>query len=575
VRAAALLRVSTERQVRKHQDDEETLPAQREAVRKFCQSRGWDLVQEYAEEGVSAWSHDSSERAVLQEVLAHAKEGKFDVLVIFKYDRLSRVSLEYPMLLWSLAKVGVRVWSVADDGSGRELSIDGQMDKLLRFVEGWQAETESYNTSIRVSARMRQMAERGLWTGGRPPYGFHLKNGGRQKSGEAMSLEIDEAEAEVVRLIFHLYLDEELGSTTIARHLNAMGYRLRSGKPWDDTRVRQVLKNPTVCGRPPYGRHYRDPRTHRRRRRPQGSPDILIPKEPVAEWVIVPWERFEAAQRRMQAWNPKRLYPEAERRRTKADTSPLLLTGLARCGYCQGPLTAGYAMPVKMVGGKRVQYRYPRYQDRNQAGGVPCQGQFSYSVGRLDATVLTAVRQVLESLDGREAYAFLRQRVAQGAFAHTQRLEVLRRREAAARKLVEEWTKRLDAYLLRPASSLYDEAFLAERLREAQKELAEVRHERERLERQGGSLEQRLRQLDEFLAAAPSFWQQFLQADQAFRKRLLRKLLRQVVVYRDRVDLYWRVDIGAILRHDPGAVLEWHERRPWEPNWREAAKSLG
>jgi DNA invertase Pin-like site-specific DNA recombinase len=497
------------------------------------------------------------------------------VLIVFKYDRLSRLSLEYPALLHYLRRLGIRTWTVADDGSGRELTIESPMDKLLRFVEGWQAEMESTNTSIRVSAKMRQMAEQGLWTGGRPPYGFRLKGGGRTRTGDRLSLEIDETEAEVVRTIFHLYLQEELGSTAIARRLNAAGQRLRNGKEWHDTAVRDIIKNPTVAGRPAYGRHYRDKTTGTWRHRPAGSPEIVIPSATIAEWEIIPWASWCAAQERMAAWRPRRPGEVEDRTRTKAETSPLLLTGLLRCHDCGGPLTAGYAAPVKTLkDGSKVRYRYPRYVDRNHYGGQTCPGQRTYSVRRLDQAVLHSVRTALEGLDQQHVYQRVRQRVVEGGFRHQQRTQLAERQVERAERLSQEWTVRLNQFLVNPDASPYSEEYLAARVREAEADLKQARAERDRLAREGAGLDQRLAALDRFQKVAPNFWRQFLRWDRVAQKRTLRHLLEKVVVSRSELVLHWRLDLAALVEEsdlDPG-VITWREAVDW-PMTRRAASS--
>ncbi|HWI61146.1 MAG TPA: recombinase family protein, partial [Symbiobacteriaceae bacterium] len=134
---AAIYRVSTERQVRR--DGEESLPVQRTAVRQFVAGRpGWTLVREYAEEGVSGFKRSAEERDVLQAALRDARAGQWQALVVFKADRLSRNAFEYPVVIDRFRRLGVVVWSVTEG----LLALDTQMDKFIRFLEGWQAETE-------------------------------------------------------------------------------------------------------------------------------------------------------------------------------------------------------------------------------------------------------------------------------------------------------------------------------------------------------------------------------------------------------------------------------------------------
>lgn len=98
----------------------------------------------------------------------------WQVLVVYKADRLSRNSFEYPVVLDRFSRIGCEVWSVKDAVGGKLLALDTRMDKFVRFLEGWQAETESKNTSIRVSEAMLQLAKQGKWSGGPTPYGYRL-----------------------------------------------------------------------------------------------------------------------------------------------------------------------------------------------------------------------------------------------------------------------------------------------------------------------------------------------------------------------------------------------------------------
>jgi len=567
-RVAALFRVSTARQAHKHRDDEETLPMQRAAVRQFVAARpGWELTQEFAEEGISAWSHSSTDRHILQAVLAEARSGTFDVLVIFKYDRLSRLSLEYPTLLHYLHRYGVAVWTVADDGTGRELAIESQTDKLLRFIEGWQAEMESVNTSVRVQAKMRQMAAAGRWTGGRPPYGFRLREPGAPNKASETQLVQDDAEAAVVRQIFHWYLLEELGSTTIARQLNAQGCRRRHGGEWQDTAVRDILKNPMMAGRPAYGRHYRQKETGKWRQRALDAAEVILAPQSNPAWEIVPWDTWCRAQTRMQAWRaPAYGDVEDRTRRSRADQSPRLLTGLLRCGVCGGPLTSGWSSPVKTLkDGTRVRYRYPRYIDRNPHGGQSCTNQRSFSVSRLDQAVAAAVRQLLETLSEAAVFSRVAERVRQGAFRDTERMKLAETRLKQSERLVQQWIARLNQFLLNPATSRYSEDFLAEQVAEARRAQREASAAFAEWERSHQDTVARERLLKEFQAQAPSLWKSFLAADTRQQKRYLRQLFDRIVVFPDHLELHWRVNPSILMGGGDAQseAVEWRETRPW------------
>ncbi|MEW5902679.1 MAG: recombinase family protein, partial [Acidobacteriota bacterium] len=220
---AVLYRVSTKKQAKRQRrllESDESLPVQAAVVKEFITRQAdWTVVKEYTEE-LSAFKFSKDDRDIIQQVIRDAMNGVFDILLVFKSDRLSRRAFEYPMILWTLQQSGVTVISVAD--GGKVLNMKDQPEKLMRFVEGWQSETESVNTSIRVKEVMQRLAEKGIWSGGRPPYGYKLSE---RKTGPA--LEIYEPEAAVIREMVRLYLEENLGSKRIATALNEKGIYTR------------------------------------------------------------------------------------------------------------------------------------------------------------------------------------------------------------------------------------------------------------------------------------------------------------------------------------------------------------
>ena len=133
-RAAFLLRVSDRKQLEKYEDD---IPTQRATNAEYIRKKGWVFVKEYEEPAVSAYKVSKDDRTVLKEALKDAKLGKYDILVVFHYTRLSRISEEYIVILNEFYKYGVRVFSATED---KELEVGDHNLKLLRFIEGWQSQ---------------------------------------------------------------------------------------------------------------------------------------------------------------------------------------------------------------------------------------------------------------------------------------------------------------------------------------------------------------------------------------------------------------------------------------------------
>ncbi|WP_294856593.1 recombinase family protein [uncultured Oscillibacter sp.] len=93
-RVCCLYRVSTVGQVEK--DD---IPMQKQCCREFSEQQGWEIVNEFSEKGVSGFKVSAKDRDAVQEIQREAVAGKFDVLLVFMFDRLGRRDDETPFVV--------------------------------------------------------------------------------------------------------------------------------------------------------------------------------------------------------------------------------------------------------------------------------------------------------------------------------------------------------------------------------------------------------------------------------------------------------------------------------------------
>ena len=240
-RVYTLYRVSTKGQVEK--DD---IPMQKEACRNFAESQGWEIVKEFSEKGVSGFKKSAKERDELQKIQQAAMEGKFDILLVFMFDRLGRRDDETPFIVEWFTKQGIEVWSV-NEGQQR---FDTHVDKLMNYIRYWQASGESLKTSVRTRTRLEQLTGEGHYTGGTVPYGYKRVRLGRvnKKNQEVCDLVIDEAEAEIVRLIFHKYVYEGYGAQKLSHYLYEQGVVGRNNKNIPNTSIVRMIKNKGYTG---------------------------------------------------------------------------------------------------------------------------------------------------------------------------------------------------------------------------------------------------------------------------------------------------------------------------------------
>ena len=102
-RVCCLYRVSTKGQVDKAEND---IPMQKKACHEFAESKGWTIIKEHAELGVSGFKVAAADRDELQGIKREAEKHEFDILLVFMFDRLGRKDNETPFVLkWFVEQV--------------------------------------------------------------------------------------------------------------------------------------------------------------------------------------------------------------------------------------------------------------------------------------------------------------------------------------------------------------------------------------------------------------------------------------------------------------------------------------
>ena len=133
-RVYCLYRVSDRGQVEKND-----IPMQRIACQTFAQERGWEILREFSEKGVSGYKLTMQQRDAVMEIREDAMAGKFDILLVYMFDRIGRRDDETPFVVEWLVRNGISGWSVCEG----EQRFDIHVDKLTNYIRYWQAAVES------------------------------------------------------------------------------------------------------------------------------------------------------------------------------------------------------------------------------------------------------------------------------------------------------------------------------------------------------------------------------------------------------------------------------------------------
>ena len=245
-RVLCLYRVSSTKQLYHDANDEADIPMQRVRCREFAESKGWTIVCELQEEGISGHKVRAENRDKVQMIKDYANKRKFDILLVFMFDRIGRIADETPFVVEWLISHGIRVWA-SEEGEQR---IETHTDRLLNYIRFWQADGESQKTSMRTANSLHILTEQGFFTGGFCAYGYMLVPSGRmnKRKQEVHDLAICDEEAAVIKLMFDLAYQKGYGAQKICNYLNAHGYKNREGKNWHPATIQSILRNPLYIG---------------------------------------------------------------------------------------------------------------------------------------------------------------------------------------------------------------------------------------------------------------------------------------------------------------------------------------
>ena len=215
-----------------------SLEAQTKGLEAFVSSQpGHVITHRFVDQASGA----TLDRPGLQAALSAAKTGEFDVLLVYRIDRLTRSIVGLMTIVEALDGAGVALRSATEP-----IDTQGPVGRMLLQLLGIFAEFERGLLIDRITKGFERKAARGEWLGGPGPFGYRVDSASK-------TLVPDPNEAAMVRKIFVAYADEHLGATGLANHLNGAGLRNRGDRLWSNQTVLHVLRNPVYLGKISHG----------------------------------------------------------------------------------------------------------------------------------------------------------------------------------------------------------------------------------------------------------------------------------------------------------------------------------
>ena len=476
-RAALYCSVSTDLQEKEH-----TIQSQLEALRKYAQDKGYQLVAEYLDDG---YRGATLERPRLDSLRDALRAGEFDVVLFHSPDRLARKAVYQGIVLEELEKAGVKPEFL-------NYPVDDSPEsKMLLGMQGLFAGYERAKIMERTRRGKLHRAREGALVGGHAPYGYRWV---KKSENRRARLDIDEYQAAVVRRMYRLLLEDRLSTWAIARKLTQEGvYTAKGAAQWQPMAVFRMLTNPAYKGSYRY-RH-------------SEHEQIFIPVPP-----LVGEATWQAAQ--------AQLVENGLHFRRNNKRHQYLLRGLIRCPRCGGTYTGSVQHGHRGYRCNRVHWTASSTGKRCPPGAIPADP--------VEEVVWEAVRDALQRPE-MLVEEYTRRLEASGSAT---KLEFERKQAALAVKRVKaQEDKVTDAYV-NEAMDLERYKAEMDRLKARRQELERMGQEIERPARKDNTSREALEQLESFC------WQvaqglEYITFEE--RQQLLRLIVERITVENDRV----------------------------------------
>jgi site-specific DNA recombinase len=210
-----------------------SLTTQRERLERYCQAmEDWHVTAAFEDQA----SGVTLDRPGLQQALELARERRFDLLLVYRVDRLSRKVQQLAALAEELDSLEIVLKSATEP-----FDTGSAAGRMMLQMLGVFAEFEHATIVDRVTAGLERRVREGKWMSGRTPYGY-------RRHKETKLLIPDEVRAPVVKRIFQLYAEGKLGTTAIARKLEADAAPAPRKQGWSPNALQLILANPAYRG---------------------------------------------------------------------------------------------------------------------------------------------------------------------------------------------------------------------------------------------------------------------------------------------------------------------------------------
>jgi site-specific DNA recombinase len=365
-RVAIYLRVSTSEQF----EEGYSLREQGVRLKHYCENQGYEVYNVYEDAGISG--KNITGRPGIKSLLSDDTKGKFDLVLVWKLNRISRKLLDILNIVELLNKNGIAFRSLTE--SFETETTTGRLNlNIMGAIGEFERETIAENVKMGLLARARE----GRWNGG-VVLGYdivEIPNEGKKRKNTR--LEINEKEANTVRRIFELY-SQGHGYKAVVNRINKEGVKTKRNGEFAVSTVKEILQNPVYIGKIRY--NVRQDWSKKRRNNINANPILSDGQhEPIID---------------METWNKVQvILKERSKKHNKIYDSEFPLTGILRCPICGAGMTINRSTAKRQDGTRRINEYYSCGNWKNKGTAV-CNSN-SIRVDVADEYVLNKIMELI------------------------------------------------------------------------------------------------------------------------------------------------------------------------------------
>lgn len=334
-RVAAYCRVSTDKD-----DQVNSLESQKRYFADYIERNPlWELSEVYVDEGITGTS--TKKRRSFNRMISDAQSHKFDLIVTKEISRFARNTLDSIFYTRKLKELGIGVIFVNDNINTLEPDAELRLTIMSSI-----AQEESRKTSDRVKWGQKRRMEQGV-VFGRDMLGYDVRDG---------KLFINEDGAEIVRLIFHKFVNEDKGTHVIARELREAGIPTATYmKKWSNTVILRVLRNEKYCGDLVQKKTFTPSYLNHEKKYNRGEEEFVVIRD--HHEPLISRELFDQARRELARRSP------SEEQKAK-HSNRYCFSGKIKCGICGST----YVSRTKKRKDESVYKAWRCYESANHGG---------------------------------------------------------------------------------------------------------------------------------------------------------------------------------------------------------------